>query len=136
MSIPLNGNNLISFDKIEIINRKKSKIINIKDIHKLSKNLKNKIDKDLKNIKQKKNFKKLSLSDTPIFMGIVNLTPDSFSDGGKYNNKNSAKKHISNLISNGAKIIDIGGESTRPGANDISPNIEWNRIQSVLKFEK
>ena len=53
-------------------------------------------------------------------MGIVNLTPDSFSDGGKYNNKNLASKHINNLLSNGAKIIDIGGESTRPGANDIS----------------
>ena len=53
-------------------------------------------------------------------MGIVNLTPDSFSDGGKYNKKNLALKHIKNLLLNGAKIIDIGGESTRPGASDIS----------------
>ncbi len=121
ISIPLNGNKLISFDKIEIINRKKSKIISIKEVNRLSKNLKIKIIKDLKNLKQKKNFKKLALSDIPILMGIVNLTPDSFSDGGKYNNKNLALKHIKKLLSNGAKIIDIGGESTRPGAKEISP---------------
>ena len=54
-------------------------------------------------------------------MGIVNLTPDSFSDGGKYNKKNLALKHVNNLLSNGAKIIDVGGESTRPGAKDINP---------------
>ena len=60
-SISLNGNNLISFDKLEIINRKKTKIINIKDIKKLPKNLKIKINKDLKKIKQKKTFKKLTL---------------------------------------------------------------------------
>ena len=136
ISIPLNGNKLISFDKIEIINRKKSKIISIKEVNRLSKNLKIKIIKDLKNLKQKKNFKKLALSDIPILMGIVNLTPDSFSDGGKYNNKNLALKHIKKLLSNGAKIIDIGGESTRPGAKEISPSKEWDRIQPVLKILK
>ena len=136
LSIPLNGNSLISFDKVEIINREKNKIINIKDINKLKKNLKIKIKKDLKNIKKKKSFKKLNLTEIPILMGIVNITPDSFSDGGKYNHKNLAVKHINNLLSNGAKIIDIGGESTRPGANDISPTKEWNRIESVLKTLK
>ncbi len=136
LTVPLNGNNLISFDKVEIISRKRNKIINIKDINKLTKNLKVKINKDLKNIKKKKIFKKLNLSEIPILMGIVNLTPDSFSDGGKYNNKNLAEKHVNNLLSNGAKIIDIGGESTRPGANDISPSEEWNRIKLVLKSFK
>ncbi len=136
LTVPLNGNNLISFDKVEIISRKRNKIINIKDINKLTKNLKVKINKDLKNIKKKKIFKKLNLSEIPILMGIVNLTPDSFSDGGKYNNKNLAVKHVNNLLSNGAKIIDIGGESTRPGANDISPSKEWNRIKLVLKSFK
>ena len=136
LSIPLNGNSSISFDKIEILNRKKRRIINIKELNKLKKNLKFKIHKDLENIKEKKSFKKLTLSDIPILMGIVNLTPDSFSDGGKYNNKNLATKHINNLLLNGAKIIDIGGESTRPGANDISPIKEWGRIQSVLKILK
>ena len=136
LSVPLNGNNLISFDKIEIINRKKSKIINIKDINKISKNLKNKIKKDLKKIKQKKSFKKLKLSNIPILMGIVNLTPDSFSDGGKYNKKNLALKHVNNLLSSGAKIIDVGGESTRPGAIDIHPKKEWDRIKFILKTLK
>ena len=135
-SIPLNGNNLISFDKIEIISRRNRKIIDIKDINKLPKNLKIKINKDLKNIKQKISFKQLSFNDAPILMGIVNLTPDSFSDGGKYNNKNLAIKHINKLLSNGAKIVDIGGESTRPGAKDINSIEEWGRIHSILKTLK
>ena len=135
-SIPLNGNNLISFDKLEIITRKGSKLININEINKLSKKLKIIINKDLKNIKKKKSFKKLNLFDIPVLMGIVNLTPDSFSDGGKYNNKNLSVKHINNLISSGARIIDIGGESTRPGANDINPAKEWSRIRLTLKFLK
>ncbi len=136
LSFPLNGNNLISFDKVEIINRKNSKIITIKDINKLPKEIKTKINKDLRNIKKKKNFKQLTLSEIPVLMGILNLTPDSFSDGGKYNNKNLAIKHVNNLLSNGAKIIDIGGESTRPGANDITVTKEWNRIKFVLKSIK
>ena len=135
-SVPLNGNNQISFDKIEIINRKKKKIINVKDISKLSTKLKNKINRDLKNIKKEKTFKTLNLSQTPILMGVVNLTPDSFSDGGKYNKKNLAIKHVDNLILGGAKIIDVGGESTRPGANDINPIKEWNRIKHLLKILK
>ena len=136
LSIPLNGNILISFDHVEIINRENSKIINIKDIDKLPRNQKIKINKDLKKIKKKKTFKQLALSDIPILMGIVNLTPDSFSDGGKYNNKNLASKHIKNLLSSGAKIIDIGGESTRPGASDVSSTKEWERIKTVLKILK
>ena len=135
-TIPLNGYNNISFDKVEIIERKKSKIISLKDIGKLPKNIKNKVNLDLKNIKKKRTFKKLNLSNIPILMGIINLTPDSFSDGGKYNKNNLAKKHVNNLLLSGAKIIDIGGESTRPGANDIHPGREWNRIKSILKILK
>ena len=135
-TIPLNGYSNISFDKVEIIERKKSKIISLKDIGKLPKNIKNKVNLDLKNIKKKRTFKKLNLSNIPILMGIINLTPDSFSDGGKYNKNNLAKKHANNLLLSGAKIIDIGGESTRPGANDIHPGREWNRIKSILKILK
>ena len=135
-SLSLHGLKEISFAKIEIINRRKTKVINVKDINKLPINLKNKVIRDLKNIKKKKSFKKLSLSEIPILMGIVNLTPDSFSDGGKYNKKPLAINHINNLISNGAKIIDIGGESTRPGAKDINPIKEWDRIKLVLKMLK
>ena len=66
-------------------------------------------------------------------MGILNLTPDSFSDGGKFNKKIKSFKHIENMIKSGAKIIDIGGESTRPGSKTIKPKIEWKRIEYVLK---
>ena len=132
-SVPLNGNHLISFDKIEIIQRKKSKFIKVNEVSKLSSKLKTKVNNDLKNIKKRKSFKKLNLSNTPILMGIVNLTPDSFSDGGKYNKKNLAVNHVNNLLLSGAKILDIGGESTRPGANDIHPKKEWDRIKFILK---
>ena len=135
-SIPLHGDNFISFDKIEILTRKGSKLVDIKYINKLSNNLKLKISKDIKNIKKKKIFKQLNLSNIPILMGIVNLTPDSFSDGGKYNKRKLARNHINKLLSSGAKIIDVGGESTRPGAKDISSNKEWDRIKTVLKFLK
>ena len=70
-------------------------------------------------------------------MGILNLTPDSFSDGGKFNNSTKAFKQISNMINSGAKIIDTGGESTRPGSKTIPKKIEWQRIQYVIKnFKK
>ena len=70
-------------------------------------------------------------------MGILNMTPDSFSDGGKYNKKNKSFKHIFNMIASGADIIDVGGESTRPGSKTIDTKIEWNRVKHVLKnFKK
>ena len=52
-------------------------------------------------------------------MGILNLTPDSFSDGGEFNKKNKSFKQIKKMIKSGAKIIDVGGESTRPGSKTI-----------------
>ena len=52
-------------------------------------------------------------------MGILNLTPDSFSDGGKYNSNKKSFNHISKMIREGAQIIDVGGESTRPGSKTI-----------------
>ena len=66
-------------------------------------------------------------------MGILNSTPDSFSDGGKFNKFSFAKKQIEYLFQSGAEIVDIGGESTRPGAKSISPKTEWSRIKHVLK---
>ncbi len=66
-------------------------------------------------------------------MGIVNLTPDSFSDGGKYNKNNKGFNHAKYLIKKGSKILDIGGESTRPGAKDINKIVEWKRINKTLK---
>jgi len=65
-------------------------------------------------------------------MGILNVTPDSFSDGGLYLNKNKAVKRGLELAEEGADIIDIGGESTRPGSNSISTEEELKRIIPVL----
>jgi len=65
-------------------------------------------------------------------MGIVNVTPDSFSDGGKFYKPEEAVRRAKNLIEEGADIIDIGGESTRPGSVPISWEEEWSRIEPVL----
>ena len=141
-ALPLCGNTNISFDEIEIITRNKnkiySKIINYKKINKLSDIQKNKIKKDIKNIiSKRKNFLRNINFSTPSIMGILNLTPDSFSDGGKFNKKNKSLQRITELISTGADIIDVGGESTRPGSKTIEPKTEWERIKFVLKkFKK
>ncbi len=66
-------------------------------------------------------------------MGILNITPDSFSDGGKYYQNNLAKKQLDYLFKCGADLVDIGGESTRPGSKSISSSVEWNRIKYILK---
>ena len=65
-------------------------------------------------------------------MGIVNVTPDSFSDGGQFFRPEEAIRRAKNLIADGADIIDLGGESTRPGATPISWEEEWSRIEPVL----
>ena len=67
-----------------------------------------------------------------LIMGIVNTTPDSFSDGGKYNSANKAIDRAYHLLENGADIIDIGGESSRPGAKPVSPAEEIKRISPLL----
>ncbi len=131
-ALPLNNNHLLSFDTIEIITRKFKKKIHIKEIKNQSFKIRKKVLKDIKLIKGVKKFKGLNLKDFPILMGIINLTPDSFSDGGKYNKKNSGFNYAKNLIKKGCQILDLGGESTRPGAKDINPKIEWRRIYKTL----
>jgi dihydropteroate synthase len=69
----------------------------------------------------------------PKIMGIVNVTPDSFSDGGKYASSGSAIKHAENLLKDGADILDIGGESSRPGAPQVPLNVELSRVLPVVK---
>ena len=141
-ALPLCGSKKIAFDEIEIITRvnKKahSRIIHYKKINTLNSILKNKVRKDLKNIiSKRKNFLKHVNFFEPSIMGILNLTPDSFSDGGKFNKNNKSIKHISKMIMSGADIIDVGGESTRPGSKTINPNVEWKRVKFVLKkFKK
>lgn len=73
----------------------------------------------------------LSLA-TPQVMGILNVTPDSFSDGGTHNTPAKALEHARKMIAEGAAIIDIGGESTRPGAAEVSPEQEAERVIPVV----
>ena len=139
LSLPLCGNKEISFNKVEIISRNKnkvlSKIIDIKKIKKLKFQIKKKINQDLLRITSKR--KKIVKNNEPMIMGILNMTPDSFSDGGKYNNNKKAFKQINYMIKSGATIIDVGGESTRPGSKTVPTKIEWKRISQVIKnFKK
>ena len=69
----------------------------------------------------------------PCIMGILNLTPDSFSDGGLFINKEKALSHVRQMIDDGATIIDVGGESTRPGATEVSAEEECNRVIPLIK---
>ena len=76
---------------------------------------------------------KLFSFDKPLIMGIINMTPDSFFDGGKYNSCDKALVKIENMLDQGASIIDIGGCSTRPGSESISISEEWIRIEKIIK---
>lgn len=69
----------------------------------------------------------------PHVMGILNVTPDSFSDGGAHNSLVEAVKHANLMINAGATIIDVGGESTRPGAADVSVEEELQRVIPVVE---
>ena len=140
-ALPLCGNKKIAFNRVEVYARKNNKItskfLDIKNINKLKKNARIKVSKDLKNIiSKRRNFLNFVNFSEPSIMGILNLTPDSFSDGGKFNKKNKSFKHISKMIKSGAQIIDIGGESTRPGSKTIKVENEWKRVQKVLKLFK
>ncbi|GAA5521710.1 dihydropteroate synthase [Aliifodinibius salicampi] len=70
---------------------------------------------------------------SPKIMGILNATPDSFSDGGKFNQTDEALNRIGRMISEGAAIIDIGGESTRPGAEPVSEEEEIDRVIPIIE---
>jgi dihydropteroate synthase len=65
-------------------------------------------------------------------MGICNVTPDSFSDGGRYFDGDSACTHVDELIAAGADIIDIGGESTRPGSKPVAPRDQIERVLPII----
>lgn len=69
----------------------------------------------------------------PIIMGIINATPDSFSDGGKNYKRDVAIENARKLVEQGAKIIDVGGESTRPGSVEVDPETEWERVSDIIK---
>ena len=136
-ALPLAGNNNIAFDKVEVFQRiKKAKTISayysISKIKNFSKEKKLKINNDLKKITSKrKNISNLKFDKFKI-MGVLNITPDSFSDGGFFFNKKKAFNQATLMIKNGASIIDIGGESTRPGSKTVKASVEWKRIKDVI----
>ena len=133
-NLPLNGNKELSFSQIEIITRDSKKIINLSDIKKLPKLLRIKINKDLKIIiKRNNNFSNLDFRKIPSIMGVLNITPDSFSDGGKFNKKKAGVSHAKKLFEFGADIVDVGGESTRPGSKSVSEKEEWRRIEKIIR---
>ncbi len=70
---------------------------------------------------------------TPLVFGVLNVTADSFSDGGKFLNTSHAVEHALSMISAGADVIDIGGESTRPGAERVDANVEQDRVLPVIE---
>ena len=138
----LAGREDISFDQIELIKRKKkksteSKFLNISEIKNLDNKLSLLIKNDLKKITSKrKKIKGINFS-IPQIMGVLNITPDSFSDGGLFYDEIKAEKQIKNMIKGGASIIDIGGESTRPGSKTLNAKKDWKRIKkTIIKFKK
>ncbi len=134
-SIPLHQIKEVSFDHVEIFTRKSKKRISINQIKQLPKKLKKKINADINRIKsKKKNFSNFNFKKIPNILGVLNITPDSFSDGGKFNKKSKGISHAINLYNNGASMVDVGGESTRPGSSSVNEKQEWNRINKILKL--
>jgi dihydropteroate synthase len=72
-------------------------------------------------------------SETPLVMGILNVTPDSFSDGGRFDRLDAALAHARRMVADGADLIDIGGESTRPGAEPVSAEDELERVVPIIE---
>ncbi|MDL4840507.1 dihydropteroate synthase [Aquibacillus rhizosphaerae] len=80
--------------------------------------------------------KKYNLNEKTLIMGILNITPDSFSDGGKFNNQETAVKQAMDMEKAGADIIDIGGESTRPGHQPVTEEEELERVLPIIRSVK
>jgi len=132
----LAGNPNIAFDQVEIFHRKKgftqSTLYSISKLDFLNKEKKSIIKSDLKKITAKrKNLTGIKF-DKPKIMGVLNITPDSFSDGGLFFDENKAYTQAKSMIEGGAAIIDVGGESTRPGSKTINEKEEWNRIKNLI----
>ena len=75
----------------------------------------------------------IDLSHRTLVMGVLNVTPDSFSDGGRYATPDSALAHARRLRAEGADLLDLGGESTRPGSQPVSADEQWRRIGPVIE---
>ena len=137
IALPLAGNINIAFDKLEIFKRNRknltqSEICSINKISHFSKKTILTIKSDLKKITSKReSILGLKFKD-PNIMGVLNVTPDSFSDGGLFFKESKAYDQAELMIKNGAKIIDVGGESTRPGSKIINQKIEWDRVKNII----
>ena len=141
-ALPLNSRKDIAFDKIEIFQRTKNKIVaskfcSITEIKSIDRKILLEIERDLKNITlEKKSILGLKF-DIPQIMGALNITPDSFSDGGLFFEETKAYDQAKLMVDSGATIIDIGGESTRPGSTTIDEKEEWKRVEkTIIKFKK
>ncbi len=75
----------------------------------------------------------LNLGPDPVLMGILNVTPDSFSDGEEFFHPDRAVEKAGTMLDEGARIVDVGGESTRPGSDPVSPEEEWRRVAPVVR---
>jgi dihydropteroate synthase len=73
------------------------------------------------------------LGPDPVLVGVLNVTPDSFSDGGDFSDPESAVARAATMLDEGAHVIDVGGESTRPGSDPVSPDEEWHRVGPVIQ---
>lgn len=70
----------------------------------------------------------------PVIMGILNVTPDSFFDGGKFSDENNIRTHVAKMVGEGAAIIDVGGVSSKPGSTMVTEKEEWSRLLPALKL--
>ena len=140
-ALPLAGRTNISFDQLEIFERKKGKktksyFYSINEIKKLNREIKDIVRTDLKKITSKrKNISNIKFHN-PSIMGVLNITPDSFSDGGLFFDDRKAYQQAESMINAGASIIDIGGESTRPGSKVVEESEEWQRVESTINSLK
>ena len=128
----------VGFLSVEILKRKSDgntvEEYSVLELERLD--FKDEIQSDLNKITSKRNNIFNLNFKNPILMGVLNVTPDSFSDGGKYNTTFRALDHVKNMIDFGAHIIDVGGESTRPGAKSVSEEDEIVRVSETIQSIK
>jgi dihydropteroate synthase len=128
----------VGFLSVEILKRKSDgntvEEYSVLELERLDFN--DEIQSDLNKITSKRNNIFNLNFKNPILMGVLNVTPDSFSDGGKYNTTFRALDHVKNMIDFGAHIIDVGGESTRPGAKSVSDQDEIARVSETIQSIK
>ncbi len=136
-ALSLAGNLNIAFDQLEIFQRRKkgitqSNIYLITEIKALNKEIISTVTTDLKRISSNRKSICGLKFEKPQIMGALNITPDSFSDGGLFFDETKALDQANLMIKSGATIIDVGGESTRPGSKVVNEKNEWDRIKNTI----